>query len=142
MLGGHLALVTAAAFSGAAIYINIAEQPARLALDPRSLLIEWKASYPWGFAMQASLALVSGLFGLLAFWLAGQVWLVVGALLILMNWPYPLLVTLPVNNRLQATLPDDANADTRRLIQVWDLLHMVRSVLGVAATATYLWALT
>src|SRR6059058_1657324 len=127
----ELALATAAAFTGAAIYVNVAEQTARLGIDDKALLAEWKPSYASGFAMQASLALASALFGLLAFWLTRDWRNLVGAALIFANWPYTLLVLLPVNKRLEATPPDAANAETRALIERWGWLHAGRSALGL-----------
>jgi Anthrone oxygenase len=140
-LAKELALATAAVFTGAAVYINVAEQPARLALDDRALLAQWKPSYARGLPMQAGLALASALFGLLAFWLMRDWRWMLGALVMLANWPYTLLVLLPINKRIEATPPQAANAQTRNLIETWGRLHALRSALGLAATLVYLWAL-
>lgn len=140
MLAGQLALITAAIFFGAAIYINVAEQPARLRLDDRAMLAEWKPSYMRGFAMQASLAIVGFLFGILAWWTAGGIGWIIGALLMIANWPFTLLVIMPTNNKLMAIEPDLADPNSRAMIEKWGGLHAVRSLLGLAATISFLWA--
>lgn len=140
MLAGQIALVVSAVFAGAALYVNIAEQPARLLLDDRALLGEWKPSYKRGFAMQAPLAIVGFLLGLLAWWQTGLWTWLGGAIILIANWPYTLVVIMPVNNRLMAIDPAAASADSRRLIEKWGRQHAVRTAFGFAAALFFLWA--
>src|SRR5262245_66183239 len=99
---GSLAVAFAAFFAGAAIYIVVAEQPARLLLDSRNLLLEWQATYPVGVRMQGSVVIAAGLAALWAWWLSRDWRWALGALLILANWPYTLVLLQPVNSELMA----------------------------------------
>jgi hypothetical protein len=141
MLAGQMALVLAAVFAGAALYVNLAEQPARLALDDRALLAEWKPSYDKGKMMQASLALLATLLGLLAAYESGRAIWLLGAALMLASWPYTLIVIMPTNRALQATPIESAGPETRRLIETWGRLHAARTAFGIAGTLAFLWAL-
>lgn len=141
MLAGQFALIVAAVFAGAALYINVAEHPARLHLDPGAMLTQWKPAYRRGFLMQAPLAVIGFLLGGLAWWQTGDWLFLDGAILMLANWPYTLIVIMPVNNRLNATAPAQAGEETRALISRWNRLHAGRTGLGLAATLLFLIAL-
>ncbi len=146
LLPTSLALIAAAMFTGAAFYVSVGEQPARLNLDDRSALLQWQPAYRRGYAMQGPLAAIAFALGVVAWWDAGGLqgkagwqWLA-GALVMIANWPYTLLVMAPLNNRLMAMTAADASPATTDMIRQWGRLHAVRTVLGVVGTALFFWA--
>jgi len=130
----------AALFTGAAFYINFAEQPARIDLEPRAFLSQWRLAYARGYIMQATLAILGTMLGLFAWSLTANLLWLVGAGLLFLNWPYTLLVIMPVNNLLKGIDPANAPPESRALLQRWASLHAVRTMLGLAATVIFLCA--
>ena len=139
---GLYALVTAALFAGAALYINVAEQPARLKLDDRALLVEWRSGYKRGTLMQAPLAVLGAVLGALTWWEKGGWFFLLGAVLMMTNLPWTFAIIMPVNRQLERIGPDDDPAAIRPLVRRWALLHAGRTAFGLLATAAFVMALS
>jgi hypothetical protein len=138
MLAGQLALIAAALFTGAALYVSACEQPARLHLDDGALLTQWKPAYKRGTAMQAPLALIGALLGVIAWWQTSDWRWLIGSAVILANWPFTFLVIMPTNYALLALDRTGGDPRSRDLIEKWGRLHAGRTALGVAATLLFL----
>jgi cell division protein FtsL len=136
-----LATLTAALFAGAAIYVNVAEHPARMVLDARSAAMQWAPSYKRATWMQAPLAIVSFLAGVIAWLLGGGVLWLVAALFIGAVVPITFIVIMPTNHRLLAAERDLGSEETRQLLKRWGKLHGVRTILSAIAAVLMVWGL-
>jgi len=135
-----IAVLACTFFTGAAVYVTAVEHPARLSCGPEIAARQWAPSYRRGTVMQASLAVLAGLFGIARGVLGdGALWLS-AAMLILAVVPFTLLVIRPTNNRLLDPRRDRGSDETFRLLKSWGRLHVVRTVLSVAASILFLWA--
>jgi Domain of unknown function (DUF1772) len=89
-----VAVLSAALFAGAALYINVVEHPARMGLETRVAALQWAPSYKRATWLQAPLAALSLLSGI-GVWLlgAGVGWLIaaIGVGLVI---PFTFVVTI------------------------------------------------
>lgn len=134
-------LASATAFAGAALYINMVEQPARLTLDNASALKQWKQSYSRAMPMQAGLAALSGIMGAAVAYKSGDKTWLIGTGLMLANWPFTVFFVKPVNQRLLVTSEPMADAETRNDLHRWNKLHSVRTALALSAVAAFGYAI-
>ena len=137
---GLIALAFAAAFAGAAAYVNWVEQPARLALDDEALLSEWGPSDSRGVALLAGLRARRRCRGFIAYFEIG------GRALGVRRADRHCDLALCVLRHGAAQQPDPVAARrdvaaARALVRQWGLIESGFAAIGVLAVAMFLWAL-
>jgi Domain of unknown function (DUF1772) len=134
-----VAVLSCSLFTGASVYINLVEHPARMECGVEIATTEFSPSYRRAAVMQATLAAV-GLLSSIAAWLAGATfwWLVAGVLLGGVI-PFTLFVILPTNKLVLSPTLDKQSVEAERLLTRWGELHAVRSVLSGLALLLFLY---
>jgi len=133
-----VATLTSGIFFGAALYINLVEQPARVSCGVPLAVTEWRPSYKRGTLMQAPLALIGSVAALRAWCLQGNAaWLVGGSLFFLVV-PFTLIVILPTNRQLESQELDIRSDKADCLLRRWGRLHAIRTLLSGIAFLVFL----
>ncbi|MGB2603308.1 MAG: DUF1772 domain-containing protein [Terracidiphilus sp.] len=134
-----VAVLACGLFSGAAVYVNLVEHPARMECGVELAATEFPPSYRRGAIMQATLAAVC-LLSSIAAWLGGaKVWWLIAGILQGSVITFTLTVILPTNKQLLSPTLDKGSAQTERLLARWAALHAVRSVLSTVAFLLFLY---
>src|SRR5262245_21959282 len=138
---GLFAFAAACAFVGVTLYINIVEQPARLALAPRAMMREWTPSNRRGFILLSVLAVASTILAFADYARSGDIRWTIGGTIILASWPYAYYVIVPVNFWLNALQPGAPAMALRELMRDWGLLEWGLTAVGLWACGVFAWAL-
>ena len=133
-----IAALSTTLFAGASIYINFVEHPARMGCDTKTAATVWAPSYKRATVMQASLAIIGFLSGIAVGVLGGGIMWLVGALFIGLVVPFTFIAIMPTNKQLLMPGRDLASNETRALLEKWNKLHAVRSVLSFIAAIVYI----
>ncbi|MGM7318378.1 DUF1772 domain-containing protein [Idiomarina sp. ST10R2A5] len=137
-----IAVLSCALFAGAAIYITFAEHPARLECGTELAATVFGPSYRRAAVMQASLALVAAISGLIVALSGDSLLWYIGAVLIFSVVPFTFIVIMPTNKQLLSPEGSLSVTETHRLLVKWGRLHAVRSSLSLVAAILYVYALS
>ena len=138
MVAITVAALAAGLFAGAAIYVSAVEHPARVSCGTELAVREFAPSYKRGTIMQASLAVLGCVSGLVGGWQRSDPAAVIAALLLGSVVPFTLVVIFPTNKRLLDPTLDRQGTEVAHLLTRWGQLHAVRSVLGSIAFLIFL----
>ncbi|MCI0453909.1 MAG: DUF1772 domain-containing protein [Candidatus Dadabacteria bacterium] len=128
-----IAIISCAFFAGAAIYINLVEHPARMECGTALAAAVFPSSYRRAAVIQASLAIISFISSVFAWYGSSNIGWLIGTLILLSVIPFTFIVVMPINKKLLNPNLDKTSSETRRLLVSWGRLHAVRSILSVVS---------
>jgi hypothetical protein len=141
MRPGLIAFAAACTFLGAALYITVVEQPARLALSPDAMVKEWQPSHRRGFVMLSVIALLAAVLAYADFATSRDVRLLAGGTVMLASWLYAFFVVVPVDVMIFSLPTGRARAAARALMREWGLLEWGQTVIAAAACVLLGWVI-
>jgi len=128
-----MATLACGIFTGAAIYINLVEHPARMKCGTTLAATEFGPSYHRAAVMQASLAAVGSIIAMAAWWMGSSSWWLVGGIFLFAVIPFTLIVVMPINKKLLCPDLDKDSDLAHGLLTTWNRLHAVRTFLSFIA---------
>lgn len=125
-------VVAAGVFAGGALFVSVAEHPARTEAGPAVALAQFSPSYRRAAPLQGGSALVALVGGIVAAFASGNwVWALAGGC-VGAAVPLTLVVIAPVNRHLMGEPGQLADSQTMELLRSWGRLHALRTALGLA----------
>lgn len=137
-----IAILAAGLFAGAAIYINVAEHPARMECGLPLAATVFGPSYRRAAVMQSGLALVGTVAGIVAGRLGGAEAFLVGAVLLFFVVPFTFIAIMGTNRRLLDARLERTSDEASALLVRWGRLHAVRSVAGFCSFVLFVTAVS
>jgi hypothetical protein len=141
MIPKIVATLACGIFAGAALYISLVEQPARLSCGIAVAVTEWRRSYGRATVMQAPLAIVGSLLAFASWWIGKDSAWLLGSIFLFAVIPFTLVVIFPTNRALENDNLDLSSSKAERLMRQWSALHAVRVGLSLVAFLIFLFAL-
>jgi hypothetical protein len=133
-----VATLCCALFSGAALYVNLVEHPARMECGIQLAATEFGPSYRRATRLQAFLAIAGSLSATLVWICGGNVAWLWGAVLFFSVVPFTVLVILPTNKGLLEPSLDRSSEQVRALLVRWARFHAIRTVVSLTTLVWFL----
>jgi hypothetical protein len=124
-----------AIFAGAAVYISLVEQPARMHSPSAHAIEQFRISLPRAERMQPPLLIACLIALTLLYSRSQQFGLLLAMIPLLLVIPLSIGLILPINRRLAVGKVSDHVEDGMKLIARWGQLHCLRSLLAAAGLA-------
>lgn len=136
-----IATLCSGTFFGAALYINLAQHPATLAVGGDFAGKFFPPMYAKASVLQIFLAVVGTILGVVAWLYSQQVLWLVGSVFLISVVPITLIIIKPINDQLLKPSHDLNSEEVVKLLEQWNPKHWIRSIVSCISFICYLVAL-